>query len=284
MDRIAVIGGGLMGSGIAEVCARSGCDVRILEINDSAAAAALERVSKSLGRAVKSERLTEADSLAAFGRITTTTDIAALADAELIIEAAPEIESLKQDLFARLDKVIGAETILASNTSSIPLAKLAGATTFRDRFVGIHFFNPAPVMPLVEIIPTLLSTPDAVKQVTTFVEDRLGKHTITSPDRAGFVVNALLVPYLLSAVRMFESGLATAEDIDAGMVKGCAHPMGPLTLMDLIGLDTIVGVADSMFNEYKEPLYAPPPLLQRMVQSGLLGRKSGRGFYDYSKK
>jgi 3-hydroxybutyryl-CoA dehydrogenase len=200
-----------------------------------------------------------------------------------VIEAVPEIETLKLDLFRRLDAILGPDAILASNTSSIPLVKMASVTSRPERVVGVHFFNPAPVLPLVEVVASLLTSEETVRTVTEFAEKRLGKTTIQSKDRAGFIVNALLIPYVLSAIRMLESGFATAQDIDAGMVQGCAHPQGPLALADLIGLDTTAAVAQSMYAEFKEPLYAPPPLLLRMVDAGLLGRKTGRGFFPYAR-
>lgn len=194
-----------------------------------------------------------------------------------------ETEELKVETFALLDKVVEAEdALLASNTSSIPIMKLAMATNRPEQVVGIHFFNPVPVLPLVEVVSSLLTNPETTERAASFATEVLGKEVIHSQDRAGFIVNALLVPYLLSAVRMLESGFATKEDIDAGMVKGCAHPMGPLALTDLVGLDTTLLVANSLYEEFKEPLYAPPPLLARMVDAGLLGRKVGRGFYEYA--
>jgi 3-hydroxybutyryl-CoA dehydrogenase len=215
-------------------------------------------------------------------RITWTADDEALARCELVIEAAPEDETLKLDLFRRLDRVVRPDAVLASNTSSIPLVKMAAVTSRPGQVVGVHFFNPVPVLPLVEVVESLLTTPSTLAAVTAFAEQQLGKQTIRSKDRAGFIVNALLIPYLLAAIRMLESGFASAEDIDLGMVKGCAHPLGPLALADLIGLDTTAAVAESMYAEFKEPLFAPPPLLLRMCEAGLLGRKSGRGFFAYA--
>jgi 3-hydroxybutyryl-CoA dehydrogenase len=231
---------------------------------------------------VKSGRLAEQEQQAVLERLHYSTELSDLSDRELIIEAAPEDEDVKLELFRQLDKVAAPDAILASNTSSIPLVKMASVTSRPASVVGVHFFNPVPVLPLVEIVASLLTGPETVSTVTDFVERQLKKSTIASKDRAGFVVNALLVPYLLSAIRMLESGFASAEDIDAGMVKGCAHPMGPLALTDLIGLDTTAAVAQSMYEEFKEPLYASPPLLMRMVEAGLLGRKTGRGFFAYA--
>jgi 3-hydroxybutyryl-CoA dehydrogenase len=280
--RVGVAGCGLMGSGIAEVCARGGLDVVVREIDDAAAAAGRARIEGSLARAVRAGKLTAEDRDAALARIRVTTRLDDLADRELVIEAATENPEVKAALFAELDRVVELpDAILATNTSSIPIVQVARATTRPDRVVGLHFFNPVPVQRLVEVIPSVLTAPSAVQRVTDLVTKALGKTVIKAPDRSGFVVNALLVPFLLAAIRMLEGGYASAEDIDQGMTLGCAHPMGPLRLSDLIGLDTLKAVADSMYEEYKEPLYAAPPLLRRMTDAGLLGRKSGRGFYDY---
>jgi 3-hydroxybutyryl-CoA dehydrogenase len=281
-DKVGVVGGGTMGSGIAEVCARSGCDVVVLEVSDEALAAARSRVETSLARAERSGRLAADDREAALRRLAWTTSYDDLADRELVVEAAPEDEALKLEVFRRLDEVVQPAAVLASNTSSIPLVKMGAVTKRPGQVVGVHFFNPVPVLPLVEVVASLLTSHDTLAAVTSFAEEQLGKQTIRSKDRAGFVVNALLIPYLLSAIRMFESGFASAEDIDQGMVKGCAHPMGPLALADLIGLDTTAAVAQSMYEEFKEPLYAAPPLLLRMCEAGLLGRKTGQGFFSYS--
>jgi 3-hydroxybutyryl-CoA dehydrogenase len=217
-------------------------------------------------------------------RITVGTRLDDLADAELVVEAASEDEALKIELFRRLDEVlVRDDAVLASNTSSIPIMKLGTATRRPAQVVGMHFFNPVPVLALVEVVPSLLTSAETVKRVQHLAESDLGKTVIHSQDRAGFIVNALLVPYLLSGVRMLESGFASAHDIDAGMVQGCAHPMGPLQLSDLIGLDTIKAIAESLYAEFKEPLFSPPPMLMRMVDAGLLGRKSGRGFYEYAR-
>ncbi|MET0324760.1 MAG: 3-hydroxybutyryl-CoA dehydrogenase, partial [Ilumatobacteraceae bacterium] len=207
-----------------------------------------------------------------------------LADRQLVVEAVVEDEQSKIDVFRALDDVVtDPAAILASNTSSIPIMKLGIATKRPEQVIGIHFFNPVPVLRLVELVTSLMTSPETIAAAERFAVERLGKRVIRSQDRAGFVVNALLIPYLLSAIRMMESGFATAEDIDIGMVEGCNHPMGPLHLADLIGLDTTQAVAESLYEEFKEPLYAPPPMLSRMVEAGLLGRKTGRGFYDYSK-
>jgi len=280
--RVGVVGCGLMGSGIAEVFARAGLDVKVSEANDEALQAGRSRLTGSLDTAVRRGKLSAEDRDAALARIAFTSELSDFADRDLVIEAVAEREDIKTAIFQTLDKVVERpDAILASNTSSIPIVKLASATSRPEQVLGIHFFNPAPVQKLVEIIPTLTTSAETVTRAEEFARTVLAKDPIRARDRAGFVVNALLVPYLLSAVRMFETGVATAEDIDKGMEAGCAHPMGPLRLCDLIGLDTIVSIAESMYHEYKEPLYAAPPLLQRMVDAGLLGRKSGRGFYQY---
>lgn len=280
--RLGVVGCGLMGSGIAEVGARAGCDVVVAELDDAAIATGRRRIELSLQRAVQAGKLTGADRAAALDRLRFTSDLTELADRELVVEAVVEAEAEKLAVFAQLDKIVEREdAILASNTSSIPIMKLAMSTARPAQVVGVHFFNPVPVLDLVELVTSLLTSDETASRAEAFANRVLGKHVIRSQDRAGFVVNALLIPYVLSAVRMLESGFATASDIDSGMVKGCAHPMGPLALADLIGLDTTMAVAESLYEEFKEPLYAPPPLLSRMVEAGLLGRKSGRGFYDY---
>ena len=283
MERIGVIGGGLMGSGIAEVTARAGLDTVVVEVGQEAADAARERIGASLERALSRGKIDDAELAEISKRIVVTTELAALADRDLVVEAASEREDIKLELFREVGALLENEhAILASNTSSIPLVKLAVATSRPDQVLGIHFFNPAPVQRLVELVPALTTGEETLQRAEQLVTGVLGKHAIRAQDRSGFIVNALLVPYLLAAIRMFESGTATREDIDNGMEMGCAHPMGPLKLSDLIGLDTIVSIANSMYEEYKEPLYAAPPLLQRMVDAGRLGRKSGSGFYTYS--
>jgi len=281
--RVGVVGCGLMGTGIAEASARAGLPVVVVDLNDAALKAGQDRLATSIARAVRAGKLADDQAEAALGRIEYSTDLDALAAADLVVEAVVESEDEKVKVFGVLDQVVeDPGALLASNTSSIPIMKLAMATRRPTQVVGIHFFNPVPVLPLVELVSSLLTGEDTAERAARFASEQLGKHVIRSKDRAGFIVNALLIPYLLSAVRMLESGFATAEDIDAGMVKGCAHPMGPLALADLIGLDTTVAVAGSLYEEFKEPLYAPPPLLARMVEAGLLGRKSGRGFFDYA--
>jgi 3-hydroxybutyryl-CoA dehydrogenase len=283
VERIGVVGCGLMGSGIAEVCAKAGRDVVVLESDGGAADAGWQRIESSLRQAVRREKLTEEEAAATSHRIHLTSNPGDLSDRQMVVEAVPETEELKLATFRLLDEVIADENaVLATNTSSIPIMKLAMATSRPERVIGIHFFNPVPVLPLVEIVPSLLTAPDVIELAERIATKELGKQVIRSQDRAGFIVNALLVPYVLAAVRMLESGFASAADIDSGMVQGCAHPMGPLALADLIGIDTVAAIAQSMYEEFKEPLYSPPPMVLRMVDAGLLGRKSGRGFHQYS--
>ncbi|MFB7255502.1 3-hydroxybutyryl-CoA dehydrogenase [Streptomyces nojiriensis] len=284
IHRVGIVGGGQMGAGIAEVCARAGLDTVVAESDATAARAARERVAISLERAVQRGKLDRMSAEDALARLVFTGGLEDLADRQLVIEAVTENPEAKIEVFAGLDKsVADPEAILATNTSAIPIMRLGMATGRADRVVGLHFFNPVPVLPLVEVVSSLHTSRDTLDAVETFARDALGKTTVRSQDRAGFVVNALLIPYLLSAIRMAESGFAAPEDVDAGMELGCAHPMGPLKLADLIGLDTVAAIAESLYEEFKEPLYAPPPLLQRMVQAGLLGRKSGRGFHTYGR-
>ena len=280
--RVGVVGCGQMGAGIAEVCARSGLDVKVAETTGEALEIGRTRLFNSLSKAAERGKITAAELDTTQARLSFTTDLGEFADRDLVIEAVVENEQVKTEIFQVLDQVVTRpDAILASNTSSIPLVRLAVATSRPDQVVGVHFFNPAPVQKLVELIPALTTSEGTLARAQQFAEKLLGKHAIRAQDRSGFVVNALLIPYLLSAIRMFESGIASREDIDNGMELGCAHPMGPLKLSDLIGLDTVASVAFSMYEEYKEPLYAAPPLLQRMVDAGRLGRKSGSGFYTY---
>ena len=267
IERVGVVGAGLMGSGIAEVCARAGLDVVVREVDAAACERGRGRIVGSLDRGVRSGKLAEADRDEALARLAFTTDFADLADRQLVVEAVIEEEGLKTGIFCELDRhVADPDAILASNTSSIPIMKLGIATARPEHVIGIHFFNPVPVLRLVELVTSLLTSPATAERAQGFAIDVLHKRVIRSQDRAGFIVNALLIPYILSAIRMMESGFATAEDIDSGMVEGCNHPMGPLRLADLIGLDTTMAVADSLYTEFKEPLYAPPPLLSRMVK------------------
>ena len=282
ISRVGVIGAGQMGAGIAEVCARAHADVLVYETTRELAAAGRTRILRSLDRGVSSGKLTEREREQASARLRITTDLGDFADRQMVCEAVIEDESIKTEIFKQLDKVVtDPNAVLASNTSSIPIMKLGMATANADRVIGMHFFNPVPVLPLVELVTTLMTSPEVTTRAEQFARDILGKEVVRSADRSGFVVNALLVPYLLSAIRMVESGFATVEDIDKAMVLGCAHPMGPLKLSDLVGLDTVKAIADKMYEEFKEPLYAPPPVLLRMVEAGRLGKKSGHGFYKY---
>lgn len=282
MNRIGVVGCGLMGSGIAEIAARAGAKVLVIEADAAAMERGLERIERSLARAVSSRKMSESEGAELRANLSFSTDFADLADRELVVEAVAEDEGVKLDVFRKIDAAVeDPHAILATNTSSIPIIKLAMATQRPQQVIGLHFFNPVPVLKLVELISSLLTSAETTARARDYATNFLGKRVITSPDRAGFVVNALLIPYLLSAIRMLESGFASPEDIDTGMVVGCAHPMGPLALADLIGLDTTMAVAESLYEEFKEAHFAPPPLLSRMTQAGLLGRKSGQGFFAY---
>jgi 3-hydroxybutyryl-CoA dehydrogenase len=282
IERVGVIGAGQMGAGIAEVSARAGVDVLVFETTEALITAGRARIVKSLERGVSAGKITERERDAAVGRLKFTTNLADVADRQLVIEAVIEDETVKRQIFAELDKVItDTDAVLASNTSSIPIMKLAAATQNPSRVLGLHFFNPVPVLPLVELVSTLVTSDAALKRTEEFASAVLGKQVVRCSDRSGFVVNALLVPYLLSAIRMVEAGFATVEDVDKAVVAGLSHPMGPLRLSDLVGLDTVKLIADKMFEEFKEPHYGPPPLLLRMVEAGMLGKKSGRGFYTY---
>ena len=281
VTRLGVVGCGLMGSGIAEVAARSGIDVRVAEATHDAVEAGRRRLTTSLDRGLRRGKLSEEQRDQTLARLSFTRDLGDMADRQFVIEAVAENRDIKTGVLRDLDKAIeDPAAVLATNTSSIPVVDLAVVTERPERVIGLHFFNPVPVQQLVEVIPSLVTGADTVRRTRGFAE-QLGKQAIQAPDRSGFVVNALLVPYLLSAVRMVESGGARPQDIDQGMELGCAHPMGPLRLLDLIGLDTAQAVAESMYEEFKEPLYAPPALLRRMVAAGHLGRKNGRGFYAY---
>jgi 3-hydroxybutyryl-CoA dehydrogenase len=282
IERVGVIGAGQMGAGIAEVSARAGVDVLVFETSESLVTAGRNRVVKSLERGVSAGKITERERDGAVGKLKFTTALADLADRQLVIEAVIEDESVKAGIFAELDRIItDPDAVLASNTSSIPIMKLGAATANPQRVLGLHFFNPVPVLPLVELVSTLVTDEAAAARTEQFAGQVLGKQVVRCSDRSGFVVNALLVPYLLSAIRMVEGGFATVEDVDKAVVAGLSHPMGPLRLSDLVGLDTLKLIADKLFEEFKEPHYAPPPLLLRMVEAGLLGKKSGRGFYSY---
>jgi 3-hydroxybutyryl-CoA dehydrogenase len=283
IQKVGIVGGGQMGGGIAEVCAKAGIDVVVVEMTAELAAKSKAAIERSLGKALERGKIDEAGSVAALGRLSFTTSLETLADRDLVIEAVVENLDVKRDLFARIDDIVKSqEAILASNTSSIPITQIATATSRPESVVGMHFFNPATIMPLVEVISTVVSDEAVVDRAAAFAADTLGKTVVRAKDRAGFIVNKLLCPYIFEAVRMYEEGFATREDIDAAMVNGVGYPMGPLTLSDLIGNDTMLAVADAFMAEYQDPRYAAPPLLRRMVEAGLLGRKSGRGFYDYT--
>ncbi|MBD8020838.1 3-hydroxybutyryl-CoA dehydrogenase [Brevibacterium gallinarum] len=282
IERAGVIGCGLMGSGIAEVLARAGLSVVVRDISDEAVAAGRKRIEKSFAKGVERGKMTEQERDEALGRLTFTTELSAMADRQLVIEAASENEDIKKKIFAELDAIVTDEqAILASNTSSMPIIRFAQATSRPERVLGLHFFNPAPVQPLVEIISSVVTAPEVADQIETFSTQVLGKTPIRSDDRPGFIVNALLIPFLFSAIRMLESGHASKEDIDTGMVNGCAHPMGPIKLADMVGLDTCLFVGQSIYDETGDPAAKPPVLLSRMVDGGLLGAKTGKGFYDW---
>ncbi len=280
ISRVGVIGAGFMGSGIAETCAVAGLDVTAFEPEQAPLDRSRGRLEQSIGRAVARGKLSRDDADAVVGRIAYTTDMADLGGVDAVIEAVVEDPRVKGKLFEQLDKLLPDAHFLASNTSSIPIAEVAAWTQRPDRVLGLHFFSPVPVMKLVEVVVALDTSEQAVQTAHGFAQS-IGKQPIKTKDRSGFIVNMLLVPYLMAAVRMFEDGFASREDIDEGMVLGCGHPMGPLTLCDFIGLDVLYAVCDSLYEEFKRPEYAPPPLLKRMVVSGHHGRKAGRGFYDY---
>jgi len=277
---IGVVGCGIMGSGIVEVCAKAGFQVITVEVNDEAMARGRRRVETSMARAVERGKLDPAQHDAALARITSSTSLDDLSDADLVIEAATESLVTKLGIFARLDEITRPDVVLTTNTSSLPIAELATVTKRSEQIIGLHFFNPPPVMKLLEIVRAL-TTSDETVAFARALGARLGKTTVLAKDRAGFIVNFLLIPYLNSAIRMLDEGFATREDIDAGVELGLGHPMGPLKLLDLIGLDTAVHVSNVLYDEFKDPIYAAPTLLKRMVTAGYLGRKSGRGFYEY---
>jgi 3-hydroxybutyryl-CoA dehydrogenase len=280
IDVIGVIGAGFMGSGIAESAARAGVGVHLFEPGQAALDRARASIEKSVTRAVSRGKLTDAEGAALLERIQPTTNLDDLAPAQLVVEAIVEDPQVKGKVFADLDQRLPDARVLASNTSSIPIAQIASWTSRPERVLGLHFFSPVPVMALVEIVVALDSAPEAVDTATAFAT-QIGKHPIRTKDRSGFIVNMLLVPYLMAAVRMFEEGFATREDIDEGMKLGAGHPMGPLTLCDFIGLDVLYAVCDSLYDEFKRPEYAPPPLMKRMILAGKHGRKTGEGFYRY---
>ncbi|MGE5233061.1 MAG: 3-hydroxyacyl-CoA dehydrogenase family protein [Acidobacteriota bacterium] len=283
IKKVGVLGCGLMGSGIAEVCAKAGYETVVREVNDQLLNKGLERIKGSLAKAVEKGKLDAGERDKVLARLHGTTAFEPLADCDLVMEAIVENLEEKRATFAALDKVLKAGAMLASNTSSLTLTQLAAGTSRPDRFVGLHFFNPVPVMKLVEVVRTLVTSDETVADATAFVKS-LGKEPIACKDNSGFIVNRLLVPYLLDAIRALEEGVGSVEDIDKGMQLGCGYPMGPFTLLDFVGLDTTYYIANIMFEEYREKRFAPPALLKQMVQAGRLGKKSGRGFYEYAKK
>ena len=281
IQKVGVVGCGLMGSGIVQVTAQAGHTVRVREIDDAALARGLARIDRFLQGGVDKGKMTAEQKAEVLGRVQGTTKLSDLGDCDLVIEAAVENIAAKHEVFAALDAACGPDAIFASNTSSLSITEMAAKTKRPARFVGLHFFNPVPLMKLVEVVRTPMTDGAVLAAVDAFAKG-LPKTVVAAQDTPGFVVNRLLVPFLLDAIRVLESGIATKEDIDAGMVLGCGHPMGPLTLLDFVGLDTTLYIADIMFDEFKEPRFAPPPLLKRMVLAGWHGKKSGRGFYDYS--
>lgn len=278
---VGVVGCGLMGSGIAQVSAQAGYKTIVREVNDDLLKKGLAKIENFLSKSVEKGKMTAEQKAVVMGNLTGTTNLADLKDCDIIIEAAIENIGLKKEIFGELDKICAAQTIFASNTSSLTIAEMAAATTRPDRFVGLHFFNPVPLMKLVEVVRAITTTRETFDTAFAFGKS-LGKEPIACKDNSGFVVNLLLVPYLLDAIRAVESGVASVEDIDKGMMLGCGYPMGPFTLLDFVGLDTTYYIAEIMFNEYRREKYAAPPLLRKMVLAGYLGKKSGKGFYDYS--
>ncbi|MCY3705792.1 MAG: 3-hydroxybutyryl-CoA dehydrogenase [Gammaproteobacteria bacterium] len=283
IQRVGVAGCGLMGSGIAEVAARAGFDVLVSEVDEGALEGGKSRIVKSMGRAVEKEKLSPAARDEAWGRMSFTTSLADMAARDLVIEAIVEDLAIKSELMGALDEITGPETIFASNTSSLTITEIAAATGRPDRVVGLHFFNPVPVMKLVEVVRTIATDEKVFDAAYRFARD-LGKEPIKAKDNSGFVVNLLLVPYMLDAIRQLERGVASVEDIDRGMMLGTGYPMGPFLLCDFVGVDTTYRIAEIMFEEYREARYAPPPLLKRLVALGRFGRKAGKGFYDWSAK
>lgn len=281
IDRLGIVGCGLMGSGIAEVAGRAGLDVLVVEVDEGAIRAGRERVEQSLNRGVAGGKLSAAEKDVALKRITFGTDLEGLAHFPFVIEAIVEDLEAKNDLFGDLDQVCDEQAIFATNTSSLTVTDMAARTRRPERFVGVHFFNPVPVMKLVEVVRTVVTSREVLASVVELVR-RLGKEPIAAKDNSGFVVNLLLVPYILDAIGHLERGVARVEDIDKAMVLGCGHPMGPLELADLVGLDTLLSIAAIMYEEYREKRYAAPPLLRRLVTVGRYGRKAGRGFYDWT--
>ncbi len=282
IEKVGVVGCGLMGSGIAQVAAGAGLSTVVVEVDEARLKDGIQRIDSFLEKSVERGKLTPEQKKELLSRIDATTSLEKLSDVDVVIEAVLEDLGVKQELFRKLDAILKPEAIRCSNTSSLCVTEMAAATRHPDRFVGLHFFNPVPLMKVVEIVPALATDPKAMEAVFGLAR-RLGKTPVAAPDRPGFIVNRLLVPYLLDAIRALEEGVASKEDIDAGMKLGCGYPMGPFELLDFVGLDTTYYIANIMFDEFREKRFAPPPLLRRMVLAGHLGRKSGRGFYDYSR-
>jgi len=283
MKRVGVLGCGLMGSGIAEVCAKAGYETVVREVEDGLLKKGMARLEGSLAKAVEKGKLSAADRDAIGKRLTGTTSLEDMKDCDVVLEAIVENLDLKKETFAALDRLCKPETIFCSNTSSLTIIEMSMATKRPDRFAGLHFFNPVPVMKLVEVVQTILTSPETQKAVFAFAQS-LGKEPIAARDNSGFIVNRLLVPYLLDAIRALEEGVGSVEDIDKGMQLGCAYPMGPFTLLDFVGIDTAYYISEIMFHEYREKRFAPPPLMKKMVLAGMYGRKTGRGFYRYDEK
>ncbi|MGH9209486.1 MAG: 3-hydroxyacyl-CoA dehydrogenase family protein [Acidimicrobiales bacterium] len=280
IERLGVVGSGIMGAGIAEVASKAGIDVVVRSRKQETADAMVAALGGSLGKQVERGKLTEQDAAGIEARVSATADLEALSDCDLVIESVVEDLAIKKQLFTDLDRVVKAGAILASNTSTLPVVEMAIETERPERVCGIHFFNPAPTMSLVEVVRTLVSADETIGEARSFAE-RCGKEAVEVTDRAGFIVNALLFPYLNNAVRLLETGTATCEDIDTAMKGGCNFPMGPLALLDLVGVDTSVAILDALYDEFRDPNYSPVPRLRRMVAAGHLGRKAGRGFYHY---
>jgi 3-hydroxybutyryl-CoA dehydrogenase len=281
IEKVGVVGCGLMGAGIAEICAKSGYETVVREVNDELLTKGLDRIGRSLDKAVSKGKLEENKKEEALGKLTGTTNLEDLADCDLVVEAIIESLEHKCELYAALDGIVKKSAVFASNTSSLTITEMAMATKRTERFLGLHFFNPVPIMKLVEVVRTIMTDDQVFEETKEFIRS-LGKEPVSCQDNSGFIVNRLLVPYLLDAIRGLEEGIGTVEDIDKAMQLGCGYPMGPLTLLDFVGLDTTYYIANIMFEEYREKRFAPPPLLKQMVLAGRLGRKSGRGFYDYS--
>jgi 3-hydroxybutyryl-CoA dehydrogenase len=281
ISKVGVVGGGLMGHGIAQICAQAGWDVVLREVDDETAAKAVGKIEKQLSRAVEKGRMEQADADAVRARINETTDYGDLADCDLVIEAMTENLDAKLEMWGEVDGIVKEDAFFATNTSSLAVIDQAASTTRPDRFLGLHFFNPAQVMPLLEVVQTVTTSDEALK-VGFEVGEKLGKTVVHAKDKTGFIVNRLLVPYMLDAIRAYEEGVGSIEEIDVAMKAGANHPMGPLTLADFVGLDTLVSIGGVMFDEYRERRFAAPPTLRKMVAAGWYGRKSGKGFYDYS--